>query len=75
MCSSSQNAIIAQRLRSIVIEKAAKPYVERAWEAARTKMKPLKDLKGSRAKIRYIGGWWIATLRYSKCHEIYLNRK
>ena len=29
MCSSFQNAIIAQRLRSIVIAKAAKPYVER----------------------------------------------
>jgi len=59
----------------MVIAKAAKPYVERACEAARRKMKPLKDLKVSRAKIIYIVGWWIATLRYSKYHEIYSNRK
>jgi hypothetical protein len=53
-------------LRSIVIAKAAEPYVEQAWEAARTTTKPLRDSKGSRAKIRYIGGWCIATLRYNK---------
>lgn len=53
-------------MRSIVIAKAAEPYVEQAWEAARTTTKPLRDSKGSRAKIRYIGGWCIATLRYNK---------
>jgi hypothetical protein len=44
---------IAQKLRSIVITKAAEPYVEQAWEAARTTTKPLRDSKDSRAKIRY----------------------
>jgi hypothetical protein len=57
---------IAQKLRSIVIAKAAEPYVERAWEAERTTPKPLRDSKVSRAKIIYIGGWCIATLRYNK---------
>lgn len=36
---------IAQKLRSIVIAKAAEPYVEQAWEAARTTTKPLRDSK------------------------------
>ena len=57
---------IAQKIRSLIISKAAEPLFVQAREEAKTKTKPLKDSKGSRAKVRYIGGWCIATLRYRK---------
>lgn len=56
---------IVQKIRSLIISKAAEPYKIEAREAAR-KVKTVKDSKGSNAKIRYIGGWCLASLRFGK---------
>lgn len=55
-----------QKLRSIIVHKASQPVYISAKETAKVKVKKVKQSKGSRAKIRYIGGWCTATIRRRK---------
>ena len=57
---------LVESLRGTIIQKHSEEHFIKAREDAQRKTKQVKQSKGSISKIRYIGGWCIATLKYKK---------
>ena len=63
---------IVELVRKLFLEKKCEPIIEQARKEAST-LNTYKDSKGGRAKVRYIGGWCVAKLRYNRKRKVLRN--
>ncbi|XP_070573995.1 uncharacterized protein [Ptychodera flava] len=61
---------VVRHIRAKIIENAVQDTKEKSKKADHTEKKTFKGSVAGRGKIRYIGGWCLATLRYRKKQNV-----